>query len=62
MAVSEQKIARAAEACLQLMDTSHGAPLEAELEYVNQLKADERWPAEEIWALQKRINVAWPEV
>jgi hypothetical protein len=61
MAVNEQKIARAAEVCLALMDASHGAPLEAELEYVNELEGDERWTDEEIRALQKWIKAAWPE-
>ena len=58
MLMNEQKIARAVEECLTLMDASSGAPLVAELEYINQLQNDDRWSDEEIREVQKWIKNA----
>jgi hypothetical protein len=57
---NEQKIARAAEQCLALMDASKGAPLVAELEFVTQLQIDDRWSDDEIKALQVWVRAARP--
>jgi hypothetical protein len=56
--MNEQKIARAVEECLTLMDASSGAPLIAELEYVSQLQSDDRWNDDEIRAVQQWIKNA----
>ena len=56
--MNEQKIARAVEECLTLMDACSGAPLIAELEYVSQLQSDDRWSDDEIRAVQQWIKNA----
>jgi hypothetical protein len=58
MVLNEQKIARAVEQCLLLMEASNGAPLVAELEYVSQLQTDDRWTADEIKALQEWVRAS----
>jgi hypothetical protein len=58
IAMSEQKIARAVEECLTLMDASADAPLIAELEYVSELQSDDRWSDDEIRAVQNWVRKA----